>query len=270
MRAPADGYTLYWVTPGQVTILPAVARPSYDPVKSLLPVTVVAENRFALVVNPKSLPVSTITELIDLVRAQPGKFTYASPGPGSIGHLAMELFSHRLKLEMVGVTYKGIAPAFADVIAGHVPMMFASLGDAIEQSKRGTIRLLAVSTRERATRIPDVPTMSESGAPGFHIVSWNGLMAPSGTPKAIVERIAAEVGRATKTAAFAERLTGLGFEPIGNRPEEFAATDEETLESIKPAARPPPGRRQIPRRLPNHSAGRLHILGRRAGAPEID
>jgi len=223
VRAAADGYTLYWVTPGQVTILPAISKLSYDPVKNLLPISAVAENQFALVVNPKSLSVNTIGEFIDRVRAQPGKFSYAHAGAGTITHLAMELFSRRSGLQMIGVTYKGIAPAFTDVIAGHVPTMFASLADAVQQDKRGTIRLLAVSTQARVNRIPAVPTVREAGVPGFHIVSWNGLMAPSGTPVAIIERVANEIARAVKTPPFAERLTGLGFEPIGSRPEEFAA-----------------------------------------------
>ena len=223
IRAPADGHTLYWVTPGQVTILPAISKLSYDPVKNFQPITAVAENRFGLVVNSNSLPVSTIGGFVDHVRMQPGRISYAHAGAGGITHLAMALFARRLGLQMNGVAYKGIAPAFADVLGGHVPTMFASLGDAVQQQKGGKIKLLAVSTRSRDGAVPDVPAVSEAGLSGFHIVSWNGLVARSGTPKSIVERIASEVARAAKTPAFATRLTGMGFEPIGNSPDEFAA-----------------------------------------------
>ncbi len=223
VRAASDGYTLYWATPGQITILPAIANLSYDPTKDLLPITEVGENRFGLVVNPKALPVDTIGGFVASVRAQPGKITFASAGAGSITHLAMALLARRANLQLIGVPYKGIAPAFTDVIAGHVPTMFASLADAIEQDKGGAIKLLAVSSRDRVSSVPDVPTVSESGVPGFHVISWNGLMAPCGTPRAVIERIAEEIGRATRIAAFAERLTRLGFAPIGNTPEEFAA-----------------------------------------------
>ncbi len=223
VRAASDGYTLYWATPGQITILPAIAKLSYDPTKDLLPITAVGENRFGLVVNPKTLPVATIGQFIDFVRAQPGKIAFASAGAGTITHLAMELLARRANLRMIGIPYKGIAPAFTDVIAGHVPTMFASLADAIEQDKGGTVKLLAVSSRDRVSTVPDVPTVSESGVPGFHIVSWNGLMAPFGTPRVVIERIADEIGRAARTPAFAERLTRLGFAPVGSTPQEFAA-----------------------------------------------
>ncbi len=223
VRAPADGYTLYWVTPGQVTILPQIVKLSYDPMKDLRPISIVAENKFGLVVNPKSLPVKTIAEFIDRVRSQPGYYLYAYAGPGTLTHLAMELFAHRLKLSMVGIAYKGIAPAFTDVVAGHVPTMFASLADAIQQDKAGAIRLLAVSADERSNETPDVPTIAETGIPGFNIVSWNGLMAPSRTPDAIVNRIAEQITNATKVSEFRGRLAKLGFDPVGDMPHEFAA-----------------------------------------------
>lgn len=219
-RSPADGYTLYWVTPGQVTILPAVSKLSYDPVRDLIPITIVAVNKFVLVVNRKSMRVTTVADFAQHVRANPGKLAYADAGRGSVAHLAMELFLKRLGLQMTSVSYKGLAPALTDVVAGHVPAMFASLGDAL---KHDGIALLAVSSDTRAPEVPGVPTVIESGVPGFNVVSWNGLMAPAGTPKSIVDRIAAEVAAATKESPFAERLNSQGFAPVGNTPQEFAA-----------------------------------------------
>jgi tripartite-type tricarboxylate transporter receptor subunit TctC len=223
VRARGDGYTLYWVTPAQVTILPLITKLSYDPVKSLLPITAVAEVRFVLVANTTTLPVRSVSEFVDYVRARPGKLSFAHAGPGSITQLAMELFLHRASLQMVGVAYKGIAPGLADVIAGHVPTMFASVADAEQQRKAGALGLLGVSTRKRSPKLPDVPTVNESGVPGYNIASWNGLMAPPGTPRAIVERISGEIGRATNTPEFSQRLANLGFDPVGSSSEEFAA-----------------------------------------------
>jgi tripartite-type tricarboxylate transporter receptor subunit TctC len=239
VRAPADGYTLYWATAGQVTILPAIAKLSYDPSKELTPITAVAENHFALVVNPRTLPVSSLAEFIGYARKSPDNLSYAHAGRGSITHLAMELLLHRANLQIAGVPYKGIGPAFTDIIAGHVPTMFASLADAIEQERRGAIKVLAVSTRVRSKRAPSTPTVSEAGIANFDITSWNGLLARSGTPKMIVERIASEASRAVAIPEFASQLRKLGFEPIGSSPEAFAAaTSAETalwLEAIKSA-----------------------------------
>jgi len=240
VRSPADGYTLYWATAGQVTILPAIAKLSYDPIRELTPITAVAENHFALVVNRRTLPVGSLTEFIGYVQKQPGNLSYAHAGQGNITHLAMELLSHRANLQIAGIPYKGIGPAFTDVIAGHVPTMFASLADAIEQERHGAIKVLAVSTRLRSKRAPSTPTVSEAGIANFEIVSWNGLLARSGTPKTILERIASEVSRAASMPEFAQQLQKLGFEPIGSSPAEFAAAiSAETplwLEAIKSAA----------------------------------
>lgn len=223
VRAPADGYTLYWATAGQVTILPAIAKLSYDPTKELTPITAVAENHFALVVNHKRLPVSSLPEFIGFAQKSPNSLSYAHAGRGSISHLAMELLLHRASLQIAGVPYKGIGPAFTDVIAGHVPTMFASLADAVVQEPHDSIKILAVSTRVRSKRAPDKPTVNEAGIANFEITSWNGLLARSGTPKTIVERIASETSRAVANPEFASQLQKLGFEPIGSMPPAFAA-----------------------------------------------
>lgn len=239
VRSPADGYTLYWATAGQVTILPAIIKLSYDPRKEFTPITAVAENHFALVVNRRALPVGSLTEFIGYAQKHPSNLSYAHAGRGNITHLAMELLLRRANLQIAGIPYKGIRPAFTDIIAGHVPTMFASLADAIEQERHGAIKVLAVSTRLRSKRAPSTPTVSEAGIADFEIVSWNGLLARSGTPKTVLERIASEVSRAVFKPEFALRLQELGFEPIGSSPAEFAAAiSAETpiwLEAIKSA-----------------------------------
>jgi len=168
------------------------------------------------------LPVYSVAEFVTYVRARP-HLNYAEGGIGSVNHLAMALFLQRADLQMANVSYKGNAPALTDVVAGHVAAMFSVLGDALPHAATGRIRLLAVTSKERSARVPDVPTIAESGYPGYTAISWNGLVAPAKTPQAIVDRIALEVGRAVKDATLSDRLTKLGVEPLGNTPSEFAA-----------------------------------------------
>ena len=196
-RSPADGTTLLWGVQPQIVILPAISKVPYDPVKDLAPISVLATNPFVLVVNAR-LPVNTVAEFVEHVRAQPATLSYASSGVGSVAHLAMALFLKRAGLDMTSVHYRGNAPALADVVAGHLPTMFSRLADALPHAASGGVRLLAVSGAKRAAQIPEVPTVSEQGYPGYSVVTWNGLMAPAGTPKPIIERIAAEMARAVK------------------------------------------------------------------------
>jgi tripartite-type tricarboxylate transporter receptor subunit TctC len=221
VRAPADGYTLLWGVQPQIVIIPAMQKVGYDPVKDIAPISVLATNPFVLTVNGR-LPATTVAELVAWVRAQPGKPSYGSSGVGSVAQLAMALFLKRAGLEMTPVHYRGNAPALADVVAGHVPAMFSSLADALPHAASGSVRLLAVSGARRAAQVPDVPTVSEAGYRGYSVVTWNGLMAPAQTPKPIIDKVAAEVARAVKDAAFAERLTRFGVDPLGNSPAEFA------------------------------------------------
>ncbi len=221
VRSPADGYTLLWGVQPQIVIIPHMQKVNYDPVKDLAPVSVLATNPFVLAVNAK-IPPKTVAEFVAWVKAQPGKVSYGSSGLGSVAQLAMALFLKRADIDMTAVHYRGNAPALADVVAGHVPAMFSSLADALPQAAAGSIRLLAVSGDKRAAQVPEVPTVGEAGYAGYKVVTWNGLMAPAQTPKPIVDKIAAEVARAVKDAAFAERLTKFGVDPLGNNPAEFA------------------------------------------------
>jgi tripartite-type tricarboxylate transporter receptor subunit TctC len=221
-RAPADGYTLMWGVLPPVAIQPAIAKVSYDPIKDFAPVSVVATNPFVLVVN-KDIPVASVAEFIAWVRAQPNKLGYAAGPAGSLTHLGMELFLKRAGLEMTHVTYRGNAPALTDVVAGHLPAMLSTLSDALPHLASGTIRALAVSSPRHLRQLPNVPTIAESGFAGFKVITWNGLMAPAGTPKPIIDKMAAELARATGDAKFVGRLGSIGAVPVGNTPDEFSA-----------------------------------------------
>jgi tripartite-type tricarboxylate transporter receptor subunit TctC len=221
-RAPADGQTLLMGTPSQIAIIPAMTKTPYDPVKDLAPISVIGTNPYVLVVHA-GIPVRTLAELAAYARRQPDKLAYAAPVFGGLSHLSMLLFLKRAGLEMTPVSYKGGAAPLADVVAGHVPIYFATLSEAVSQARGGAVRLLAVSSENRVPQIADVPTFAESGFPGFKVLIWNGLMAPAGVPKETIDRIAKEVSRAVKDAKFAERLAAFGIDPLGNTPVEFAA-----------------------------------------------
>jgi tripartite-type tricarboxylate transporter receptor subunit TctC len=222
-RAPADGHTLFMATLPQIAILPAMTKTSYDPLKDFSPISIVGTNPYVLVVHP-NLPVKTVAEFVGYARSHPNSLNYAAAGVGSLTHLAAVLFLNRAGLDMIPVMYKGGgAAAVADLVAGHVQVYFTNLSDVVQHAASGAIRPLAVSSETRAAQIPDVPTFIESGFPGFTIISWVGLMAPAGTSKEIVERIAGEISRAAKDPKFAERLAGNGVDPLGNSPQEFAS-----------------------------------------------
>ena len=221
-RAAPDGYTLLWAVTPPLTISPAMSKVSYDAVKDFAPISVLGTNAFVLLVN-KDFPAKSVREFIAYVRAQPNKMAYAEGSAGSLTHLSMALFLKRAGLDMTNVSYRGNAPALTDVIAGHLPAMFSNVSDALPHAASGAVRLLAVSGDRRAPQIPDVPTVAESGFPGFNVITWNGLAAPAGTPKPIVDTMAGEIARAVKDPAFVERLQSYGVDPVGNSPAEFAA-----------------------------------------------
>ncbi len=222
-RAAPDGYTLLAAATPQFAITPVLQKVSYDPVKDFAPISNVGSNPFVMSVNGK-LPIKSVADFIAYVRARPGKVTYGSGGVGTLNHLSMTLFAKLAGIEMTHVPYKGGGPAMADLIAGHINSMFATLADALGQAGAGTIRLLAVSSDKRAKQIPDVPTVIESGFPTFNTTTWNGLVAPAGTPKDIAAKIAGEIARASKDPAYVERLARIGVDAIGDTPQEYAAT----------------------------------------------
>lgn len=220
-RAPADGYTLLWGVQPQIVILPAMTAVRYDSVKDLAPISVLGTNPFVLVVNGK-LPLKSVEDFVAYARRQNGPLSYGTSGIGSVAHLAMALFAERARLELQAVHYRGNAPALADVIGGHVPAMFSTMADALPHAANPDLRLLAVTGDTRAGQLPDLPTIAESGYPGYNVITWNGLMAPAGTPRPIIDRMAGELARAAKEPAFAARVTAFGVDPLGNSPKAFA------------------------------------------------
>ena len=222
-HAAPDGYTLFMATVSQIAIAPAISKKRYDPIKDFAPISNIGTNPFVLAVHP-GVPAKTLGEFVEHVRGQPNKLVYGTPGVGGVSHLCMALLLKRAGLEMTPVSYKGNAPALSDLIAGHIPTMFLNLSEALPHATSGAIRLLAVTSERRVEQLPALPTVAESGFPGFKTLTWNGLMAPAGTPKHIVDRIAAVVGRTVKDANVVERLASYGIDPLGSSPEAFAAT----------------------------------------------
>jgi tripartite-type tricarboxylate transporter receptor subunit TctC len=221
-RASPDGYTLFVAPLPVMAVVPAMSKVRYDPQKDFAPISNIATNPFALVVN-KDIPVKTLPEFVEYVRAHQGQLSYGSAGVGSLNHLSMALFLKRAGLEMIHVSYKGNAPALADVMAGHIAAMFSNLPDALAQANGGTVRMLAISSATRSPLSPDVPTVSETGYANFNVLTWNGLMAPAGTPQDVIDRIAHEVAVAVKDPKFVAQLTDYGVDPLGNTPAEYRA-----------------------------------------------
>ncbi|MEQ1773786.1 MAG: tripartite tricarboxylate transporter substrate binding protein [Burkholderiales bacterium] len=218
-KAAPDGYTLFF---GSVTSLAinvsAQKQLPYDPLRDFAPVSLCFSTPLYLVVNPV-VPARSVKELIALVRARPGKLTFASGGPGSSNHLAGELFKFLIGADIVHVPYKGAGPAMVDVIGGHVDMMFEGAG--INYAKDGKVRVLAVSSAARSPVAPQLPTMQEAGVPGYESTIWFGIVAPGATPAPIVARLSQEIVKALAQPVMRERLAAVNL--IGTTPEVFAA-----------------------------------------------
>jgi tripartite-type tricarboxylate transporter receptor subunit TctC len=192
-RASPDGHTLFVGPETTFVVNPSIyARLNYDPVKDFTPITGLITINQALLVHP-SLPVANVKELLALARQKPGELNYGTFGIGSSSHLNMELFQSEAGIRLTPVHYKGATPALTDVMAGHIQLMFISVGSAVPQWKAGKVRMLAVGARKRLDALPDVPTVAENGLPGFEAVSWFGLYGPAGMPADIVARINTEV-----------------------------------------------------------------------------
>jgi len=223
-RSSADGYTLLVSPEATVAINPYLfAKLHYNPTKDFVPVAGLVKIHQALVTNP-SVPVHTVSDLIGLAKKEPGALNYGTYGVGSTGHLNMEMFQAMAGVQMVAIHYKGATPALTDVIAGHIQMMFISVGSAVQPWKAGELNVLAVGSKERLARLPDIPTVAESGLPGFEAASWFGLFAPAATPSAIVSQLNALTQRVLSEPAFrAAVLDPQFFEPMPGSPQDFAA-----------------------------------------------
>jgi tripartite-type tricarboxylate transporter receptor subunit TctC len=221
-RAPADGYTLLWASTNVIAIVPATTKAPYDPVKDFAPVSALGASPQVLLINSK-IPAKTVAEFVAYVKAQPEKLAYGGGGgSGSASNLIMALFLKRAGIEMTAVSYRGTAPALTDLIAGHIPTTFVPMAEAHAQATNPNLRILAVSSGRRSPRMPDVPSIAET-YPGYNAVSWTGMMAPAGTPKEIVERLASEMVKAVKDPKFVEQLESNGIEPLAEGSEKFAA-----------------------------------------------
>jgi len=220
-HAAPDGYTLL-STPASIVISRSLyPKLNYDIEKDLDPVVLIASAPFVLVVHP-SLPVKNVKELIALARAKPGELYYASTGNGGTPHLTTEIFRTQAKINIVHVPYKGTPPAVTDVLAGQVQMMFANTLSVLPHVRSGRLRALAISSSKRSAAAPELPTVAESGVPGFDASTWFGMFAPSGTQKEIIGRLNGEVRKIVQTAEVRARLISQGADPaIGLTPEEF-------------------------------------------------
>ena len=221
-RAAPDGYTIMGGTISTHAINASLYKNlPYDPVKDFVPIVLLARVPNMLVVNP-DVPAKNVAELIVLLKANPGKYTFASSGNGTSQHLSGELFKSMSGTDMQHIPYKGSPPALQDVMGGQVTMTFDNITTAWPLAKSGKLRALAVTTATRSSIAPDVPTLAESGLPGFEVGSWQGVFAPAGTPPDIVRRLNAEIVRILGLPDVKEKLAGLGAELVGNTPEEFA------------------------------------------------
>jgi tripartite-type tricarboxylate transporter receptor subunit TctC len=221
-KAPADGYTLLMATFSHAVNATFYRTLPYDTLKDFAAVTLVASAPNILEVHP-SVPAKTVPELIAMAKAQPGKLNFASAGNGSSSHLAGELFKSLAGVQIVHVPYKGAAPAMNDVLGGRVEMTFDPLPSSLAHIKAGKLRPLAVTTTSRSAALPDVPTMAEAGVPGYELNGWSGLLVHAGTPKEIVRALNQEIVAIIKAPEPKERFTGLGFDIVGNTPEQFQA-----------------------------------------------
>jgi tripartite-type tricarboxylate transporter receptor subunit TctC len=221
-RAPADGYTVYLGNVATLAINPHLyAKLPYDVARDFAPVSLAAEINNTLVVHP-SLPVKSVKELIAFAKARPGQLNYASGGVGSAQHIPMEMFKAMTGVNILHVAYKGLTPAFNDVVAGQVPMMVCGVVTAAPLQKAGRLRMLATTGAKRTSATPDLPTLAEAGVPDYEFDSWTGFLVPAATPPQIIARLNAEVVRITRLADTRERLTAAGFAMVGSTPQEFA------------------------------------------------
>jgi tripartite-type tricarboxylate transporter receptor subunit TctC len=220
-HAPADGYTLFFSASPQISVVPLVQKVNYDPEKDFVPISIVGTNPFVLGVQA-SVPADDLKGFVKYVKEHQGLLNFASGGTGTLGHLSAALFLHRAGLVMTHIPYKGGAPAVQDLVAGQVQMYFGNASELLQHAKSGKIKLLAVSSEKRAPQLPGVPAVAEYYK-GFRTITWNGFLAPAGTPRPVIDTLAHEVAKIVHEQATADRLEKIGVDPLGNTPEQFAA-----------------------------------------------
>jgi tripartite-type tricarboxylate transporter receptor subunit TctC len=221
-NADADGYTLLLGQSGPISINPGIyPKLPYDPEKDFAPVSMTTAYPYVLVVNP-SLGVKTVAEFVALAKSRPGQLNYGTAGVGASNHLATELFDSKAGIKMAHIPYRGTSLAVADLISGQVQVVFADPVSALSQVRAGTLTALAVTSKERSPVAPDLPTIAESGYPGFDAIAWHGILAPARTPPAIVERLNAEILKALKDPETAKLIEQQAIQIVGNSPQAFA------------------------------------------------
>lgn len=225
-KAKPDGYTLFFGNVGTQSINPWLYKMPYDPDKAFAPVSLFAGLPFALVVNP-AIPARTPQELITLAKAAPEKYTFASSGNGGSPHLTAEIFQQAAGIQLRHVPYKGGGPAMADLIAGHVDMLFASVLETSGHVKSGKLRALAVTSAQRSPVMPEVPTLAEQGVPNAESGSWTAVLAPAGTPQPILDKLAAGVQAVARMPQVQEALLAQGATPRGSTPAELQKVIDE-------------------------------------------
>ena len=222
-KSAPDGYTLLMATNTTIAVAPHLyGKLPYNPLRDFVPISEIAYNPQFLDVHP-SIPVRSVKELIALARARPGQLNYGSAGQGSTAHMAMELFKSMSKIDIVHVPYKGTGPAMIDLLGGHLPMMFDVVLTTLPHMRSGKLRVLGVSSLTRAEVAPEIPTIAETGLPGFEALVWFGLVVPAGTPQELVNRLSTELGAIVRQPKLRETFTLQGLTAVGSTSAEFAA-----------------------------------------------
>jgi len=219
-KATPDGYTFLMAAMPIMAILPVITKTNYDPIKDFIPVSIVGTNPFVLGIG-KHVPANNLKEFVQYVKSNPGKLNYASGGSGSVSHLSAVLFVNRAGLDMTHVSYKGGAPAVADLLGGQVEMYFGNISELTSHATAGNIKMIGVSSESRSSLIPNVPTIAESGYPGFKTITCNGIMAPTGTPISVINKVSTAIQEIVATPDMQSRLLQIGVDHLGNTPVQF-------------------------------------------------
>ena len=230
-KAPPDGYTLVMASTPLAINTVLYKKVPYDPIRDFAPITQVAAMPNLLVTHP-ALPVRNVKQLIALAKARPGDLAYASSGVGTGPHLSMELFNYMAGIKLQHVPYKGTGPALVDTISGHVQLLMSTLLPPLPHLKTGRMRALAVTSVKRVPSLPDVPTVTESGVPGYEMIGWYGIVAPVGTPPAIVAKLQTDIVAELLAPDARERLASQGGEAVGSKPEEFGSFIKSEIEKF--------------------------------------
>jgi len=229
-KSPPDGYTIVMVSQGLASVNASLYKNlPYDTLRDFVPITLIASFPMVLVGN-SAAPPKTVSDFVAAARANPGSLAYGSAGNASTAHLAMELLSHQIGIQVNHIPYRGEAPAFSDLIGGNLSVMFATLGGAMPLIESGKFRPIAIATKSRSTLLPNVPTLMEQGVPNFEVTGWYGLLVPKKTPKIIIDRLSSELMAMAREPEFREQLFARGLEVVGSTPEVLAKMVESETE----------------------------------------